>query len=181
MIYRFDKVTSTNDVAKMTEYLDVPNGTVFVAAEQTAGRGRYGKQFYSPTQLGIYMTVVLYVDEVENAGADPITIRAAEAVCRVLERHSGKALRIKPINDIFLVESNRKICGILVENNSSLPNRVIVGIGINYAEPCGGYPADIADTAGALFCTEDEAEHVSKDMLISDIAKELLSEFTAKE
>ena len=117
---------------------------------QTDGRGRRGKNFFSPDG-GLYLSVVKSV----NAD-DPskITALAALATAEAIENVTGKSIGIKWINDLYA--DGKKVCGILCENISedfSRLSRVIIGIGINVSPPPGGFPDDIKRRAGALFET----------------------------
>lgn len=86
--------------------------TVVATAEQTAGRGRLGRQFYSPSQTGIYFSII-YVPE--GGVTDPalFTVTAAVGVCRAIGKLYGKEPQIKWVNDIYL--NGKKVCGILTE------------------------------------------------------------------
>jgi len=143
------------------------------ADQQTAGRGRYGHSFLSPSGAGIYMSYAYeraYTEE-ELLG---VTTRVAELLLPVLQKHySGKApLQIKPINDIYIGDpkspDSRKIAGILTER-IDYPDRsgyfIIVGIGIN----CTRFevPDDLRQIIGFL------EPDCSKDILIEEITKEL--------
>ena len=131
----FDTADSTNNAAKR-ECSYTP--TLVAAAAQTLGRGRHGKSFFSPTG-GIYMSLVLpKADFFELA-----TVRAAVAVCRVIERFSPDKTEIKWVNDIF--SDGRKVSGILCE---LVEDTVIVGIGININ--INEFPDEISYTAGAV-------------------------------
>jgi len=96
-----------------------------------------------------------------------LTPAAAVAVCETIEHMCDKKPQIKWVNDVLL--EGKKICGILTEavidNNGDI-SRVVVGIGVNFITPPGGYPPDIADTTRAIF---DSADDVSPRTLPSDL------------
>lgn len=123
------------------------------AGSQTAGRGRLGRSFLSPEGTGIYMSLLLPLSEDDL----PLTIRAACAVCRGVESVTGQNLRIKWVNDLFLM--GKKVCGILAE---AVENMAVLGIGLNVKMPEGGFPG--VPIAGAL---ETDAE---RERLIGAIA-----------
>jgi BirA family biotin operon repressor/biotin-[acetyl-CoA-carboxylase] ligase len=151
-------------VAEAAELRDIPYGSVIVADKQTAGRGRRGRSFFSPAADSVYMSFVLKpAGVIENSFL--ITIMAAVAVCRAVERMTdasgnintdGTATQqnpgIKWVNDIFI--NNRKICGILTEAVSDVESGVIeslvLGIGVNINVPEADFPAEIRDIAGSL-------------------------------
>ena len=104
IIIQLESVGSTNDFAKKT-YLESNNLEVpllVTACEQTAGRGRYGKSFYSP-RGGLYMSYAYdagskHYTEEQLLG---LTTRVAEILLPILQRHTSKELFIKPVNDIY--------------------------------------------------------------------------------
>lgn len=115
---------------------------LLLAGEQTAGRGRLGRSFLSPSRTGLYMSLLLK----PPAGTEPgrITLLAAVAVCRALEELTPLKPRIKWVNDIFV--RGKKVCGILAEG---VADQVVVGVGVNLHTPPGGFPPDLP-MAGAL-------------------------------
>ena len=105
----------------------IPDGTVVIAEEQTAGRGRYGRYWHSPPD-GIYLSILFY-REIEPQKQGLLSLMAGVVSCKVIMRYikkTGKNVNIKWPNDI-LVE-DKKICGTLIEK---LGNYYSVGIGIN--------------------------------------------------
>ena len=125
-----EKVDSTNNAAKLINNCDPPR--VIVANEQTGGRGRLGRSFYSPAGTGLYMSIAFK----PSFGLDKAmltTAAAAVAVCRAIEEVSGLRPKIKWVNDLYLGE--KKLCGILTEAESNfetgLIEKIIVGIGVN--------------------------------------------------
>lgn len=140
----FDVIDSTNNYAKALGDVIVP--TLIVANEQTKGRGRLGRSFYSPSSKGIYMTIAFEPD----FGIDKamlITSLTAVAVCKAFEETVGVGPKIKWVNDIYLQE--QKVCGILTEAESNFEtgtiSKIIVGIGINCFEQ--EFPDEIKDKA----------------------------------
>lgn len=126
----FEVVDSTNSYAKEVHVSNKP--LVVVANEQTKGRGRLGREFYSPSSKGIYMTIAFEPDfEIDKAML--ITTLTAVAVCHAFEEVIGVEPKIKWVNDIYM--DNKKVCGILTEAQSNSKvgaiDKMIVGIGIN--------------------------------------------------
>lgn len=134
---------STNRVAKEWARQGAPHGACVIAAQQTAGRGRLGRAFFSPAG-GIYVSVILSTD----AGAGAITTLAAVAVRRAARTVLGRELSIKWVNDLLL--DGRKVCGILSEGVLQGERRLaaVVGIGINMQETV--FPEELAEKAGSL-------------------------------
>ena len=145
-------VTSTNTLLKQMAAEDAPAGTALAAGEQTAGRGRLGRSFYSPAGTGLYMSLLLRPD---LAVPDAALYTTCAAVCaaEAIEELAGVSPDVKWVNDLYL--GGRKICGILTEAGmdceSGRVSYVIIGIGINTRIPEGDFPEDIRDMAGAVF------------------------------
>ena len=149
-----DSETSTNDLAKEMVQKGSNDGTVIIAHNQTAGRGRRGRSFFSPDATGIYMSIILRPD-CPTEILSLLTPAAAVSTANAMEKVSGKRVDIKWINDIFI--NGKKICGILCEtcfNSTNHSPSVIVGIGINLCDPRGGFPDEISELASSLYGSE---------------------------
>lgn len=155
MIYRFDEVSSTQDVLKAYRRQGIARiGDVVIAQAQRSGRGRYGKSFYSPAMRGIYLSTLL-----PHRSTELLTVRAGAAVLASIERVTGIAADVEWVNDILF--RGKKIAGILAESlsdDNNEPDAVVLGIGLNITEPEGGYPEEIAERAGALLTGETRIE-----------------------
>lgn len=145
---------STNTRVREMALEGAGEGTVAVAGMQTAGKGRLGRKFYSPSDTGLYLSILLR-PEMTAADALRITTAAAVAVADAAAEVSGRRADIKWVNDVYM--DGRKICGILTEAAFSLENGgldyAVCGIGINAYEPAGGFPEEIRDIAGAVLST----------------------------
>ena len=145
----FRSVDSTNNAAKAAALRGAPHGTIIAADGQTAGRGRFGKSFYSPAGTGLYMSVILKPHK-PLSDCTFITMAGAAALVEGIERICGISLGIKWVNDIFF--RGKKIAGILTEAisdfESGIAETVIVGMGINIST--SDFPEDIAGLAGSL-------------------------------
>jgi BirA family biotin operon repressor/biotin-[acetyl-CoA-carboxylase] ligase len=119
---------STMDVARREAEEGAEEGTVVVAEEQTAGRGRFGRAWVSPTGKNIYATLILRPDA---RGLRLMSVIAPLAVCRAAEDIAMIPAQIKWPNDVLV--NDRKLSGILIENefSGSLPRYALVGIGVN--------------------------------------------------
>lgn len=161
----YDTIDSTNTQAKRL-VTDGNDGVMLVVGdEQTKGRGRQGKSFYSPSKTGVYMTLVIHpMLELQNAVT--ITTAASVAVCKAIEKLTDKKPSIKWVNDIYL--DDKKICGILTEAVSDFETQtvtsVIIGVGLNVETVT--FPEDVKD-ASCLGAKVKRAE------LIGEIANEL--------
>lgn len=166
-VIHYPSIDSTNTQAKRLIAGGENSAMLITAEEQTAGRGRQGKSFYSPAGTGIYMTLVIHPD-VSLQNAVTATTAAAVAVCRAIERLTPMKPEIKWVNDVYV--GNRKICGILTEAVSDfeagIVSSIIIGIGTNISTV--NFPDDV-ENAGCLGVKVRRAE------LIAVIADELLN------
>ena len=109
----YDELESTNQTAKKEAMMgEAGHGAFVIARSQTAGRGRRGREFYSPADAGLYMSVILKPQGTIHDSL-LITTAAAVAVYRAVEQICGIRLDIKWVNDLFY--QGRKVCGILTE------------------------------------------------------------------
>jgi BirA family biotin operon repressor/biotin-[acetyl-CoA-carboxylase] ligase len=162
-------VTSTNSVLKDLAAGGAREGTVVAAITQTAGRGRFGRSFYSPADSGVYFSVLLRPG-VGAPDATLLTTAAAVAVARAVEDVTGAPARIKWVNDVYC--GGKKVCGILTEGafnmESGAMDYAVVGIGVNVAPPPGGFPADLSAVATSV-CGQDNAAAGVRARLIAGI------------
>ncbi len=152
-----DVLDSTNTEAKriaracLAESRALPRPLLIIARRQTAGRGRLGRDFYSPADTGLYMTL-LYSTNRPLTDAVAVTGAAAVAVATTLEAMTGEVFLIKWVNDIY--RNGCKVCGILTEavgGEGGQPNYIAVGIGINVTTEHfpDGFRAPAASVASA--------------------------------
>lgn len=132
----------------------VPPVEVLAALHQSAGKGRRGRSFYSPKGTGLYLSFLLR-PQLKAEQTLRITTMAAVAVAMAIEKVSGKEVKIKWVNDLFV--DGKKIVGILTEAGFSgekaaalTLDYAVLGIGINLWEPEGGFPEEIRQIAGAI-------------------------------
>ncbi len=126
-MFYFDEIDSTNRKARELA-IDCPDGTLIIAERQSEGRGRMGKEWYSPPG-GIWLSIILKPD-ISPEHIYRLTLVAGVAVAETLAG-IGVAAQIKWPNDILINEN--KVCGILTEVDAEMDavNFLIVGIGIN--------------------------------------------------
>lgn len=167
------KVDSTNNVLKQYVAAGEKQDMVLLAGEQSAGRGRRGRSFYSPEGTGIYLSLLLHPDATPEEGA-MLTTLTAVAAAKAVERIAGEAVQIKWVNDLWM--RGKKISGILTEGSASLEEGkleyVIVGIGINLYEPSEGFPRELKDVAGSVFPND-----LPRENLRNRLAVEFLVDF----
>lgn len=147
----YKTITSTNTVLKQKASDDASEWLILIAEEQTEGRGRMNRKFYSPSDTGIYMSILLRPD-CHVTQALFITTMTAVAVAETLDEIFDADTKIKWVNDIYY--DNKKICGILTEAavnvETSKLDYAVVGIGINVKEPKDNFPDEIKDIAGSM-------------------------------
>ena len=169
MVHARDIVDSTNDDAKALAAAGAPDGSVVWAREQSAGRGRYTRQWLSPPG-NLYMSVVLR-PAIASARTAELGFVAALAVAETVEEFlpSGPPARLKWPNDVLV--NGRKISGILLEGQFTGAELawVIAGIGINVA----GAPDNPAYPATSL------AACGSGDVAARDVLETLLARLGA--
>lgn len=148
---------STNALLRERAAKGAPEGSVILANRQTKGRGRLGREFYSPPDTGIYMSLLLRPQALEPTQAVKLTTMAAVAACKAIEEVSGKQAQIKWVNDIFI--NGKKVCGILTEASFGLEtgrlDYVIVGIGFNVYPPAVGFPPELAEIADSILRSQE--------------------------
>lgn len=143
---------STNALVREKANQGRPEGCVIVACEQTDGRGRYGRQFFSPVDSGVYLSLLLRPTAYSPQQATCLTAAAAAAMCQAIEAVTGQQPGIKWVNDIFL--HGKKVCGILTEAAVGLEtgtlNYMVLGAGVNLYPPVKGFPEEIQPIAGSV-------------------------------
>ena len=146
-IHHFLRVDSTNRVALELGYANEPEGTVVIAEEQTAGRGRAGRSWHSERGTGIYVTLLLR-PKISPVQAPLLTMMAGLSARAAIEAQTGLTVDLKWPNDLML--SGKKLGGILTEMHAepSQVRFVIVGIGINVNQE--KFPAELASIGASL-------------------------------
>lgn len=151
----YDAVRSTNDVADRAASAGAAHGTVVAADCQQGGRGRMGREWFSPPGSGLYVSVVLRPAEVFAAAASSpvsqaswITMTAGVALVEAIRNATGLTSDVKWPNDLLV--GGRKLCGILAEASTSGTDvrHVVLGYGINVL--AAGYPPDLAERATSI-------------------------------
>ena len=147
-IHHYYKIGSTNNEAMSSASAGAPEGSVFVAEEQTAGRGRGAHQWDSAASAGIYCSVVLR-PALPPAEALILSLAAGLAVRAAVQQIDSRVMPdLKWPNDLLI--EGKKFCGILTEMNAEATRvrYIVVGIGINVNQ--AGFPADLRETATSL-------------------------------
>lgn len=147
----YDTVDSTNTLAKALAREGAPEGTVILAGSQTGGRGRMGRSFHSPEDMGIYMSLILR-PQCPPAQLMHLTCAAGVAMVRALAEAAGIRADLKWINDLVCRE--RKLGGILtelsVDSRTGLTDYAVVGIGINCNQTAADIPEELEQIAASV-------------------------------
>lgn len=148
----YDTIGSTNSLVRSRAADGESEGLVIVAAQQTDGRGRNGRDFFSPPETGLYMSILLR-PQMSAGEAQLLTVLAAVAAARACESVSGQNIGIKWVNDLFC--RGKKVCGILTEASLSLETGgldfAVLGLGFNITDPKDGWDDSLKDIAGGIF------------------------------
>ena len=157
----YDELESTNQTAKKEAMMgEAGHGAFVIARSQTAGRGRRGREFYSPADTGLYMSVILKPQGTIHDSL-LITTAAAVAVYRAVAQLCGIQLDIKWVNDLFY--KGKKVCGILTEAVTDFESGNIEFV-------------VVGSIAGALYETKEDAEQTDRNKLTAMIVNELRKE-----
>jgi BirA family biotin operon repressor/biotin-[acetyl-CoA-carboxylase] ligase len=140
---------STNDDVRVLAGQGAPSGTVVVADEQTAGRGRLGRSWHSSPGLGIYVSVLVRTTSAAHT-VTRWTLGASLAACQACADLGGESVEIRWPNDLF--DAGRKLAGTLLELRSSggQVHELVVGTGFNVNHERGDFPGDLRDRATSL-------------------------------
>lgn len=153
------RVKSTNSEARRLAHNGAAEGTVVIANEQTAGRGRHDRPFFSPAGTGLYLSVVLR-PSLEADNAQMLTTMGAVACALAIEELTGSKTAIKWVNDVFV--DGRKVGGILTEAQIDIESGgfdyVILGVGVNVCRPQKGFPDELEPIAGFVSEQDIRAE-----------------------
>jgi BirA family transcriptional regulator, biotin operon repressor / biotin---[acetyl-CoA-carboxylase] ligase len=146
-IHHYFRVPSTNSEAMLAAAGGAPEGSVFLAEEQTAGRGRGGHSWTSPPSAGIYCSVLLR-PPMAPADALVLSMMAGLSTMDAVRQITGLKPDLRWPNDLLL--GNQKFCGILTEMNAEVTRvrHAVVGIGINVNQQ--EFPPDLRSFATSL-------------------------------
>ena len=172
----FNRIDSTNEEAKRI-FREKPEDAPILlwADEQTAGKGRNNREFYSPKNTGLYFSYMYPVKKPKEI-KDRIFVTTAAAVftAKALRQYAGADAKIKWVNDIYLNE--KKVCGILAEALfDEAYTAIIVGIGINLTT--AEFPDEIKETASGIGEFDEEKLKELKEQIITSVGNRLTGFF----
>jgi BirA family biotin operon repressor/biotin-[acetyl-CoA-carboxylase] ligase len=152
-LHHFYKIGSTNTAAMSAAAEGAPEGTVFLAEEQTAGRGRGAHSWQSPRSTGIYCSVIVR-PALPPSEVLVLSLAAGLAVRAAIEQVDSRVTAdLKWPNDVLILSKNdgpnggKKVCGILTEMNAEATRvrYIVVGVGINVNQ--ASFPKDLPATS----------------------------------
>lgn len=166
-LVRLRATTSTNDEAHRAAKRGAPHGATWVAEEQTAGRGRWGRSWTSPPGEGLLFSVLMRV-RCAPAKLPPIALLAGLAVRDAVGRAAeASPISIKWPNDVLA--GGRKLAGILVEavTVGSRVEAIVVGVGINVHTR--SFPSELAARATSVALAAAGGPPPDRAVLLADV------------
>ncbi len=167
-VLTYGTLDSTNSEARRYIGAGLLGAALFISDEQTKGRGRLGRSFYSPKDSGVYMTLA-YPIKAAYGKALRVTAKAAVSCLRGIRDVLHADVSVKWVNDLYF--GSRKAAGILVESvpGDTGVDWVVIGIGINLGN--AAFPQELRETAVSL-----KAAECDRNELITAIVSDLLWE-----
>ncbi len=170
-------VDSTNTEVKRHAMSGCPEFLVITAEEQTAGRGRHGRSFHSPSGKGLYLSILLR-PQVSPEIASTLTPWIAVAVMEAVKKYCHISPQIKWCNDLVLQE--KKLAGILCELSMEAPGDlveyVVIGVGLNVNQKLEDFPEELQGHATSLF--QALGKETKRNELCAHIISSILLAYT---
>ena len=163
-IIHYKQIDSTNTELSRLALRGAKHGTVVLADEQTAGRGRRGREWTSPADDNIYMSVLLR-PQIMPEKAPMITLVMAYAIAKVLKEYGFLNIQVKWPNDLII--SGQKVCGILTEMvlEECEVDYIIIGVGLNVNTQ--KFPQELKGKATSLY--QVSGKFLKRQSLTEDI------------
>jgi len=165
-IYYFDSVSSTMDIAMQLGLKNSTEGTLVLTESQTKGRGRLGREWFSPRYKGIYLSLILKPKILLNQ-APILTLMASVSICEAIKEIAALEAQIKWPNDILMHQ--KKLGGILTEINAEMDGIrfIVIGIGLNVNND------KKALISGATSLKEQKKEGINRIELLQEILRRI--------
>ncbi|MXQ52569.1 biotin--[acetyl-CoA-carboxylase] ligase [Shimazuella alba] len=168
---RYEPVAkSTQILAHQWARAGAPEGSLVIADEQQAGKGRLGRVWYSPPKTGIWMSLILR-PPIPIQQASHLTLLASVGVSSAIINQTNLPIKIKWPNDLLL--QGKKICGILTElrGDQDKIEYIVLGMGINVNQQSDHFPSELKEVATSLAVQGKQS--YSRASLIAEVMKEL--------
>ncbi|MCX5669639.1 MAG: biotin--[acetyl-CoA-carboxylase] ligase [Candidatus Omnitrophica bacterium] len=165
-IHYFDYLASTMDLAMQLGMDGAASGSVVLAESQIKGRGRLGREWFSPKYKGIYLSLILR-PKILPAACPILTLMSAVSICEAVKKVIDLDAQIKWPNDVLI--KNKKVAGILTEMNAEVDkvNFVVIGIGLNVNNDKKSL------IAGATSLKEQQGEEISRVVLLQELLRRI--------
>lgn len=168
-------VDSTNREARLLAESGAPGFAVIAAEEQLHGRGRLGRQWFSPPESGLWFSILLRPDRLTPAEVTPVTLVTAVSIAAYFREIHNLQVKVKWPNDLLI--NSKKFGGILTElkGESDRIDYLIVGIGLNIGQTTYDFPSELKERATSLYI-ESGMRHNRTYMLL-EIYKTLVNDY----
>lgn len=167
-LFTFESIDSTNTFAKTLSEQKGPHGTLIIADEQTAGRGRLQRNWISTKGKNLLFTLIFYPEfGIEKISLLPFV--GSLAVTDAIETVTGLSATCKWPNDVLI--NGKKVCGMLLESSAgnSHGGKVILGIGVNVNQE--EFPDELLHKASSL--KNESGIEIDRVHLLASIVEEL--------
>ncbi|WLR53069.1 biotin--[acetyl-CoA-carboxylase] ligase [Bacillus tianshenii] len=169
-IHYEESVDSTQKIAHELANSEASEGTIVVSDEQTLGRGRLDREWYSPKGTGIWTSIILRPN-IPMQQAPQLTLLTAVSVVRGIKRATGIDCEIKWPNDILI--NGKKIVGILTEMQADADRvrSIIIGVGMNINHQLDHFPEELQSIATSLAI--EKGEPINRAKVLQAVLKEM--------
>jgi len=170
ILYSYQTLKSTNDLAFRLAEEKAVEGTLILAEKQTAGKGRMGRKWFSPLHKGIWLSLILRPN-IPPVKAPGLSLCTSLALLQSIKEKTGLEARLKWPNDCLI--GNKKVAGILLELSAELDkvDFVIIGVGINVNQSQNDFPVSLKRTATSLLIESEKK--ISRVELLKSFLKNL--------
>ncbi len=175
-IHFYREVDSTNLAARRLAEEECPPYTTVIAEEQLKGRGRLGRDWFSPAHSGLWFSIVLRPEKISPAAAAPVTLVTGVALANSLNSNQGTEVKIKWPNDLLI--KGKKFGGILSEIKGE-PDRLeylVIGVGLNVNQQADDFPTDLKQRATSLLA--EHCQTFDRTALFLSLWKDLCRAYT---
>ena len=171
----FRSLSSTNDVAKHLATRGIKEGTIVLAENQSKGKGRLGRKWFSP-KGGLWFSVILR-PEIEPKHAPKLTLLGSVAVVKTMNKLYGIGAEIKWPNDILI--NQKKVCGILTETSIGGENLnfAVLGFGVNANLDLEAFPQHLRDCATTL--KAQLGKEISREILLCNLMENVENSYVS--